>query len=131
MTFPLIVIRRLYWSDWGERKPKIESADLDGTNRIVLVNESLQWPNGVAIDYQRRRLYWVDAGTDKIEYYDLVRKTRHASEGSPHAFGVSILGDMIYWTDWQDRSLHKLNLISEKRGFVSNSDSDMFGGWVL
>ena len=48
------MFRRLYWSDWGERNPKIESADLDGTNRVVLVNESLQWPNGVAIDYQRR-----------------------------------------------------------------------------
>lgn len=113
--------RRLYWSDWGETNPKIESADLDGTNRVVLVNESLKWPNGVAIDYLRRRLYWVDAGNDKIEYYDLNLKTRHSLKGSPHAFGVSILGDMIYWTDWQERSLHKLNLINKDREIVSNS----------
>ena len=109
----------MYWSDWGATNPKIESADLDGTNRVVLVNDSLQWPNGVAIDYLRRRLYWVDAGTDKIEFYDLVHKTRHSRPGSPHAFGVSILGDMIYWTDWQDRSLHKLDLINGKRDVVS------------
>lgn len=56
----------MYWTDWGE-VPKIERADLDGTERLVLVNTSLGWPNGLALDYQERRIYWGDAKTDKIE----------------------------------------------------------------
>lgn len=47
--------------------PKIERADLDGTERVIMVNTSLGWPNGLALDYQERRIYWGDAKTDKIE----------------------------------------------------------------
>lgn len=56
----------MFWSDWGER-PKIERANLDGTDRMVLLNTSLGWPNGLALDYATGKLYWGDAKTDKIE----------------------------------------------------------------
>lgn len=56
----------MYWTDWGEN-PKIERANLDGTDRIILVNTSLGWPNGLALDYAEDKLYWGDAKTDKIE----------------------------------------------------------------
>lgn len=58
--------RYMYWTDWGE-VPKIERADLDGTERLVLVNTSLGWPNGLALDYDERKIYWGDAKTDMIE----------------------------------------------------------------
>jgi len=56
----------MYWTDWGE-VPKIERADLDGTERHVMANTSLGWPNGLALDYHQRKIYWGDAKTDKIE----------------------------------------------------------------
>lgn len=56
----------MYWTDWGEH-PKIECASLDGQDRRVLVNTSLGWPNGLALDLQEGKLYWGDAKTDKIE----------------------------------------------------------------
>lgn len=56
----------MYWTDWGE-VPKIERADLDGMERVVMVNTSLGWPNGLALDYHERKIYWGDAKTDKIE----------------------------------------------------------------
>lgn len=56
----------MYWTDWGE-SPKIECAHLDGQERHVLVNTSLGWPNGLALDLQEGQLYWGDAKTDKIE----------------------------------------------------------------
>lgn len=56
----------MYWTDWGEH-PKIERANLDGTDRVVLLNSSLGWPNGLALDYTAGKLYWGDAKTDKIE----------------------------------------------------------------
>lgn len=56
----------MYWTDWGE-VPKIERADLDGMERLVMVNTSLGWPNGLALDYDERKIYWGDAKTDKIE----------------------------------------------------------------
>ena len=56
----------MYWTDWGEN-PKIECANLDGRDRHVLVNTSLGWPNGLALDLQEGKLYWGEAKTDKIE----------------------------------------------------------------
>lgn len=56
----------MYWTDWGVR-PKIERANLDGKDRVVLLNSSLGWPNGLALDYATGKLYWGDAKTDKIE----------------------------------------------------------------
>lgn len=63
MCFPSSL---MYWTDWGEN-PKIERANLDGQERHVLVNTSLGWPNGLALDLQEGKLYWGDAKTDKIE----------------------------------------------------------------
>jgi len=40
--------RYLYWTDWGN-VAKIERAALDGTERSVIVNTSLEWPNGLTI----------------------------------------------------------------------------------
>lgn len=41
----------LFWTEWGQY-PRIERSRLDGTERAVLVNASISWPNGISIDYE-------------------------------------------------------------------------------
>lgn len=65
-SYSVYFCRYMYWTDWGEI-PKIERAALDGSDRVVLVNTSLGWPNGLALDYDEGKIYWGDAKTDKIE----------------------------------------------------------------
>lgn len=48
--------RYLFWTEWGQY-PRIERSRLDGTERVVLVNVSISWPNGISVDYQ----VWVQA----------------------------------------------------------------------
>lgn len=50
----------MYWTDWGEI-PKIERAGMDGTNRAVIVDTEIYWPNGLTLDYSQEKLYWADA----------------------------------------------------------------------
>lgn len=57
----------MYWTDWGAN-PKIERAGMDASSRIVIISSNLTWPNGLAIDYETKRLYWADAGMKTIEY---------------------------------------------------------------
>lgn len=57
----------MYWTDWGAN-PKIERAGMDASSRMVIISSNLTWPNGLAIDYETRRLYWADAGMKTIEY---------------------------------------------------------------
>ena len=51
-------------------RPEIERANLDGSGRTSIVSDDLVFPNGLALDYELNRLYWCDAGTDRIEYCD-------------------------------------------------------------
>lgn len=80
--------RYMYWTDWGEI-PKIERAALDGSDRVVLVNTSLGWPNGLALDYAEGTIYWGDAKTDKIEvcFFLKICKTNF----------VMVSGSVVVW----------------------------------
>ena len=103
----------IYWSDWGSH-PKLERAWLDGTHREVLVNTSIQWPNGLALDYIERKVYWADAKLDKIEVCNLNGSGRRIliDKEVPHIYGFGLIGKHLYWTDWQRRNLQKIHVDS-------------------
>jgi len=94
LLFSCFSVSRLYWSDWGD-VAKIERANLDGSARVVLVNTSLGWPNGLTIDYDERRIYWGDARLDCIETSRLDGSQRRVlvSRDLPHIFGLTLLGE--------------------------------------
>lgn len=50
-TVPAVPCRYLFWTEWGQY-PRIERSRLDGTERMVLVNVSISWPNGISVDYE-------------------------------------------------------------------------------
>ena len=60
----------LFWSDWGEN-PRIERAGMDGSHRSVIVDKSVRWPNGIALDLASDRIYWVDAKLNLVGSADL------------------------------------------------------------
>ncbi|NWS27481.1 LRP5 protein, partial [Polioptila caerulea] len=122
------VMGYMYWTDWGE-SPKIECAYLDGSERRVLVNTSLGWPNGLALDLEKNKLYWGDAKTDKIEVINVdgtMRKTL-LEDKLPHIFGFTLLGDYIYWTDWQRRSIERVHKIKASRDIIIDQLPDLMG----
>lgn len=92
----VVIYRFMYWSDWG-KKPRIEKAYMDGSHRKVIVHKNLGWPNGLAVDYAEKKLYWGDAKTDRIEMSDLDGSNRKVllSDALPHIFGFSLLGLQI------------------------------------
>ncbi len=51
---------------------------MDGSNRRVIADTHLFWPNGLTIDYAGRRMYWVDAKHHVIERADLDGRNRKA-----------------------------------------------------
>ena len=46
----------LYWTNWGIQ-PTIEKSNYDGTNRQVIINSGLGFPNGLAVDSQGKVFY--------------------------------------------------------------------------
>lgn len=57
----------MWWSDWG-KNPRIERANMDGTNRTAIVSDDLYWPNAVAVDVYKQKIYFMDA---KLDFIDL------------------------------------------------------------
>jgi len=60
-----MIHRLLFWTDWDPLYPRIERSSMSGDDRTVIVNVSAVhgagWPNGIAVDYETSRLYWIDA----------------------------------------------------------------------
>ena len=60
----------MYWTDWGDQPlAKIERAGMDGTNRSVIINDDIVWPNGITIDKHTGSLIWCDAHNEVCVLY--------------------------------------------------------------
>ena len=55
----------LFWSDWDASFPRIERCSMSGSGRKMIFNVSSEpgagWPNGLTVDYEADRIYWIDA----------------------------------------------------------------------
>ncbi|XP_058118481.1 low-density lipoprotein receptor-related protein 6 [Anopheles ziemanni] len=120
----------MFWSDWGAKEPKIERASLDGTERVLIVSQNLIWPNGISLDVGARKIYWCDAKADTIEVVNMDGSGRNTiiSDNLPHVFGLSLLGDYLYWTDWQRRSIDRAHkLTGADRITVGDNIAELMG----
>lgn len=107
----------LFWSDWEQAAPRIERATLAGRERRVLLRvDSLSdgaWPNGIALDYRARRLYWVDARSDSIHTTDYDggdhREVLRGHAALSHPFAITVFESHVYWTDWRSNSVVRAN----------------------
>lgn len=91
----------IFWTDRG-RTPKIERVRLDGTDRRVLVNESLFFMTGLALDYERRHVYWCDSRLDTIERVDYDGGNRVAlldKTQLENPQGISLFAERLFWID--------------------------------
>ncbi|XP_063374859.1 low-density lipoprotein receptor-related protein 4 [Cydia amplana] len=115
----------LYWSDWGEH-PSIQRAYLDGTQRTVIVNKDLGFPNGITIDFRDRRLYWTDALKDRIDTSDLHGNHRvQLIPDAKHPFGMTQFNDYIFWTDWFKKSVMRADKKTGKNITALRTDLEM------
>lgn len=110
LSFFLLVIsnRYLFWTVLG-KKPKIERARLDGTERTSIVTTGLYLPNDLQIDYSARRILWIDAIKDKVESSDFEGKNRvvltdvsyyGAVLMHPYSMAFFPQHSLVYFTDW-------------------------------
>uniref|UniRef100_A0AAQ5XK95 EGF-like domain-containing protein n=1 Tax=Amphiprion ocellaris TaxID=80972 RepID=A0AAQ5XK95_AMPOC len=98
----------LYWSDWGDT-PHIGRIGMDGTNRSVIVEDKITWPNGLTLDFVNDRIYWADAREDYIAFASLDGTNRHTvlTQDIPHIFAMTLFEEYIYWTDWETKSINR------------------------
>ncbi|ERL86348.1 hypothetical protein D910_03756 [Dendroctonus ponderosae] len=96
--------RWLFWTDWGEN-PRIERIGMDGSNRSIIINTKIYWPNGLTLDTTSNRVYFADSKLDFIDFcnYDGTGR-QNVLAGSHyllHPHSLTIFEDTLYWTDRQ------------------------------
>uniref|UniRef100_A0A3P9A7G2 Nidogen 2a (osteonidogen) n=1 Tax=Esox lucius TaxID=8010 RepID=A0A3P9A7G2_ESOLU len=94
---------KVYWTDLAGRT--INRAKMEpGAEPETLINTGLTSPEGLAVDVQRRAMFWVDSTPDKIERANLDgsgRKTIFDTDlVNPRAIIVDSSTGTLYWTDW-------------------------------
>ena len=78
---------------------------MDGSNRIRIKTSGLKYPNGLAIDFTTQRLYWCDAGTDKIGSMLFDGSSPQIHFRPLHPFSLTVYKDALYWSDWNKKDL--------------------------
>uniref|UniRef100_A0A8I5YKC6 Low-density lipoprotein receptor-related protein 8 n=1 Tax=Pongo abelii TaxID=9601 RepID=A0A8I5YKC6_PONAB len=105
-----VATNRIYWCDLSYRK--IYSAYMDKASdpkeQKVLIDEQLHSPEGLAVDWVHKHIYWTDSGNKTISVATVDggrRRTlfsRNLSE--PRAIAVDPLRGFMYWSDWGDQA---------------------------
>ncbi|XP_037724672.1 low-density lipoprotein receptor-related protein 4 isoform X2 [Drosophila subpulchrella] len=104
----------MFWSDWGD-DPMIERANMDGHDRITISSKKLIYPNGLAIDYEKSKIYFVDGGTKTLEYMNFDGSGRQVIlNGLGHPFGLDVNEGRVFWTDWDTKSVMSANKLTGK-----------------
>lgn len=107
-------VRKLFWTNLRRDAPSIQSSSLIGWNRKTIISTRIIVPNGLAIDPAAQKLYWADATLNKIERcdYDGLHRLIILSKKIDHTFGLDIMGDFLYWTDVQSKTVMRANKYS-------------------
>lgn len=92
------LIRYLYWIDAGQF-PKIWRSRLDGSDRKAIISSDLFTPRDLVVDITTHDVYWCDSIGDLIKRVDTSGKVTTIWNHLPNVFGLSILGDDLYWVD--------------------------------
>jgi low density lipoprotein-related protein 2 len=114
----------LYWTETDRTgsKPRgrVMVAKTDGRYRRAVINNGLELPTSIALDPQRGRMFWSDAGSaPKIEvsWMDGSKRRPLITEAIRHPAGLTIdysMDHTIYWVDT------KLNTIEMMRSDGTN-----------
>nr|XP_022909737.1 low-density lipoprotein receptor-related protein 1 isoform X1 [Onthophagus taurus] len=115
----------LFWTDWDNDAPRIERCSLAGLDRkIIVLTDSIDggWPNGITLDYDSERIYWIDARSDSIHTatYDGSDKrlVLRNHDMLSHPFAISLFENYVYWTDWRTNSVARANKWTGSEVFV-------------
>lgn len=80
----------------------------------MLINNGIQFPNGLALDESEKKLYW--AGTDANDYgiieavsLDGLNRTVIFYRSGYHPFSLDIFQHFIYWSDWEKGAVLRVN----------------------
>ena len=97
----------IFWSDVTSRGSSLRKMC---NNSNIEQLATLQNPDGLAVDWVGRNLYWCDKGSDTIEVTDLKGNFRKVliDQGlaEPRAIALDPSAGLMFWSDWSEQRPH-------------------------
>uniref|UniRef100_A0A8C9U2P2 Low density lipoprotein receptor-related protein 8, apolipoprotein e receptor n=1 Tax=Scleropages formosus TaxID=113540 RepID=A0A8C9U2P2_SCLFO len=101
-----VATNKMYWCDLFHRK--IYSAYInkasDSSQQVTLIDSALHSPEGLAVDWIHKNLYWTDSGDKTISVATGDGKKRRVlidtELSEPRAIAVDPRQGFMYWSDW-------------------------------
>ncbi|MCE2501537.1 MAG: hypothetical protein J4G13_11850 [Dehalococcoidia bacterium] len=117
-------VSKIYWTDWSVRTPKIQRANLDGSEVETLIASDVrtQRPWGIALDAQGGKMYWSHYPGENTRDLDKIMRSNldgteaevlvHAEDGlrHPQSLALDLAAEKIYWTEESGSSIRRANL---------------------
>uniref|UniRef100_A0A6I8N8E2 LDL receptor related protein 8 n=1 Tax=Ornithorhynchus anatinus TaxID=9258 RepID=A0A6I8N8E2_ORNAN len=105
-----VATNRIYWCDLFYRKMYSAYIDKAGdpAEHVVLIDSQLHSPEGLAVDWIHKNIYWTDSGNKTISVATADGSRRKTLFGSglsePRAIAVDPIRGYMYWSDWGDEA---------------------------
>ncbi|KAI4889841.1 hypothetical protein NFI96_010472 [Prochilodus magdalenae] len=103
---------RIFWTDVstkarGSSFPTISRAFMNGSGVEAVIEFGLDYPEGIAVDWMGRNIYWADTGTNRIEVARLDGHYRQVlvckDLDNPRSLALDPANGYMYWTEWGGR----------------------------
>uniref|UniRef100_A0A7E4W1P9 Nidogen n=1 Tax=Panagrellus redivivus TaxID=6233 RepID=A0A7E4W1P9_PANRE len=127
---------RVYWSDISGHA--IRSATINGTDVTTYFVQDLSSPEGIAIDWSSRNLYYVDSGKNAhIGVASLDGRFRRTllKEGltNPRALEIDPVERKLYYSDWNRNNPHigRVDLDGRNNEVFINTDIHLPNGLAI
>nr|AAD09364.1 similar to low density lipoprotein receptor [Caenorhabditis elegans] len=97
----------IIWIDSYQKYHRIMMANMDGSQVRILLDNKLEVPSALAIDYIRHDVYFGDVERQLIERVNIDTKERRVviSNGVHHPYDMAYFNGFLYWADWGSESL--------------------------
>ncbi|XP_048586390.1 uncharacterized protein LOC5504315 isoform X1 [Nematostella vectensis] len=126
----------IYWTEIMEGC--IMRAKYDGTKQeVVIPRKQVKSPEGIAVDWMGRNIYWTDTGLDVIEVAGMNGSNRRVlisnALDDPRAILVDPPNGKLYWADWTRRRprIEVANMDGSNRRVLVYSDLGLPNGLTL
>lgn len=102
----------------------LERINMDGTGRKAIVDHTIVYPYGVAVDFPTKRVYWVDTYLDyveRVDYNGQNRKTVLRGTKVQNLYGITVFQNSIFVSSWYNNSILELHKFKhEEKNIVVN-----------
>ncbi|XP_042911694.2 very low-density lipoprotein receptor [Parasteatoda tepidariorum] len=103
----------MFWSIWNvfarSQWGIIERADLDGSERVVIVTNDLYFPSCVTVDEVTERIYWADLKTFVVEFADFEGRQRKIllEKGQYKPLSMAIFEDYLFFSNYDNNTIYR------------------------